>query len=360
VLLLALACGRPPEDNRPSELDHKHLAPRELAGEVLLQDHTLALPVDLSLLGTNLVVIDAGVDSLFHIFDIRAKYAHRQFGRRGAGPGEFTSPWTLDPSIDSADEMWVYDIGQNRLTLLDLGNAGDTIWSPQVKRIVNIHSEGLPTGPVHVDSDKILSAGFFSSGRLGEFDDGGLLRSYHGQVPSVDGTVPPSVIQHAYQSTLVARPSRDRVALVTRHASRIEIFTADGCRLTTAEGPLHVAPVYRLADRGDQPVFSSGSDLRFGYVDATASTEHIFALFSGRTRKGYPGEANTGRHVHVFDWEGHFLYAIRLDEAVISITVDDSGTIMFGVRHHPEPAIVRFDLLGLVPNADSMQSSDRL
>ncbi|MCH7715457.1 MAG: hypothetical protein IH876_04960, partial [Gemmatimonadetes bacterium] len=138
-------------------------------------------------------------------------------------------------------------------------------------------------------------------------------------------------------------------AAVTRHASLIEIFGGDGSRVTTAKGPLHVEPTYRVRQGEEgKALLATGQDLRFGYVDGSASRDYVFALFSGRTREGAMGRHYMGRFVHVFDWAGNFVKAIELDADVVTIAVDEDSNVLYGVRHDPHPAIVRYSLAGVL------------
>ncbi len=56
-----------------------------------------------------------------------------------------------------------------------------------------------------------------------------------------------------------------------------------------------------------------------------------------------------GRFVHVFDWEGNFVTAIQLDTDVAAITVDQDEGVLYGIRHLPYPAIVRYSLADAFP-----------
>ncbi len=91
-----------------------------------------------------------------------------------------------------------------------------------------------------------------------------------------------------------------------------------------------------------------GAALRFGYVEAAASRDCVFALFSGRTGEGHKRRAHFARFVHVFDWDGNFKFALRLDVDALTITVDEQSRWLYAVRHDPEPAIVRYSLEGVI------------
>ncbi len=150
------------------------------------------------------------------------------------------------------------------------------------------------------------------------------------------------MVQHVFQATLAIHPNRELIVAATRHASNIEIYRTDGTVVGVFEGPLPVEPRYEIQNSAGRPTMATGSDLRFGYLDVTASAKHIYALFSGRTRAGFPGAANFGRFVHVFDWTGNFELAFELDAAVLTIAVDEDGHSLYATRHEPEPAVLRY------------------
>ena len=108
------------------------------------------------------------------------------------------------------------------------------------------------------------------------------------------------------------------------------------------EGPLPVRP--RMAE-GRIPAnagYVAHAESRFGYVDATASADFVFALFSGRTMSGYAGHPNFGRFVHVFDWQGNFKTALQLEHDAVAIATDETGQTLYVLQHEPRPSIVRY------------------
>ncbi|MCZ6917103.1 MAG: BF3164 family lipoprotein [Gemmatimonadetes bacterium] len=331
----------------PAELSHSKLNPTSVVGEVLFDGDILGMPMDIALLGDNLVVLDHSADSAVQVIDSRTGKLVRRFGREGAGPGEFGLALALDPVPGSQSEFWVYDSWLGRQTYVDLdeeffkqGKLGD--------KIVNLQMEGPSLGPVRTDRNTSLSLGFYETGRLAVFDDDGAQIATVAKLPAGDG-LPAYVRQQAYQATLVAHPSRALFAATNRYASLIEIYNSDGSRVRIKNGPVLVEPSYGWEEDGEGPYIVQGEDTRLGYVDGSASNDHLFALFSGRTREGGNGQAYMGRFVHVFDWEGNFVTAIQLDTHVAAITVDQDERVLYAIRHLPYPAIVRYSLAGALP-----------
>lgn len=149
------------------------------------------------------------------------------------------------------------------------------------------------------------------------------------------------MLQHAYQSRLAANPSRTRFAVATRHADLFEVYRLDGTLLARAVPPFGFVPEYAVRERSGRPVLATGLDLRFGNVDAVATASPVYALFSGRTRSGFPGRANLGQYVHGYDWDAVVLDAYHLEDAAVALAVDAVRQHLYTLRHEPALAVVR-------------------
>jgi hypothetical protein len=124
----------------------------------------------------------------------------------------------------------------------------------------------------------------------------------------------------------------------------VELFGRDGSPVRTVTGPVGFLPVYQTASRAGYPEMQTGNDLRFGYVDATASNGAIYGLFSGRARGELPGYAFYGTFVHEYDWDGKLRRIFKLDAYAIGIAVDPAGKTLYAARLYPTPAILRYTL----------------
>lgn len=323
-------------------MDHSALRPAPLASEVIAEPIDLGLPFELEVVGPHLVVLDAASDSSVLVFHKQDGRIVRSFGRRGHGPGEFEGAWSVDPVLGSDREFWVYDASLHRLTHVDLERDFGGISRPG-DRLINLIAEATVLDPAWLDSI-FVSLGFFQSGRIAHFDAEGRFLRTVGPLPQDAEDVPPQVLQHAFQSTLKPNPSRTLLAVATRHADRLEIYRPDGTLVAAAKPPFGFLPNFQVRQRRGQPSMATGDDLRFGYVDLAASEEHIYALFSGRTRRGFPGVANFGEYVHVYDWTGQLVAVFELDSDALAIAVDPSDGTLYALRHDPRPAVVRYTL----------------
>ena len=325
----------------PPELDHSRFDPVRLASEVVTDADFLGLPKEIEVVGQYLVLLDAASDSAVHVVRREDGALVRAFGRRGEGPGEFTGTWSIETVPGNDEEFWVYDVGLLRLSRIDLKRVLEGL--DPVAQMVHLAAEAQVLDPVWIDT-MVVGLGILTDGRLSIFDRNGRFLRRVGPEPPGSENVPPSVRHHVYQSKLKANASRTRLVSATRHTDLLEIYDLEGNRLAAPAPPFGFMPRFEVREQRGMSVMATGDDLRFGYIDLTATDDRIYALFSGRTRMGFPGAANFGEYVHVFDWEGGLKAVYRLDSAAISISVDPAGRTLYAVRHEPKPSIVKYSL----------------
>ena len=327
----------PPPDDDLGPPPVTSLAP---SGSVLYGGDELAMPTQIAVSNDRIVLVDGFAERPIHVLDGAGHYL-TGLGRSGEGPGEFEGARAVEPAEDG-EAFWVFDAALSRLTLVE-PERWETI--PASERVtLPIHGPALVTNLVRIPGDRFLAAGFFGEGRLGHFTDDGQYEGASGAIPASSVEVPPEVLQHAYRGTLKADPSRSRLVLANRHAGFLEVFTSEGEPVRRIDGPFPFEPVFgvKMGERG--PSLATGENLRFGYVDVATTTDRIYALFSGRTRAGHPGEAVYGRDVHVFDWQGNLRSVLHLDADAMAIAVDPQQDRLLVVRHLPTPALLSYEL----------------
>ena len=190
----------------------------------------------------------------------------------------------------------------------------------------------------------LVATGFFARGRVAVLDSTGKPRRFLGELPPGDLAVPIRVRQHAFQSALALNRTVQRVALATRHADRLDIYSMDGRSHWENKRLFMFDPIYEVGQGADGPIMASGENLRFGYIAIAAASDRIYALYSGRTRGGFPGRATFGQYVHVYDWNAKLVGVLKLNDDVIDVAVDVSGKVLYGLRHDPDPAVVRYSV----------------
>lgn len=116
------------------------------------------------------------------------------------------------------------------------------------------------------------------------------------------------------------KPDQSKLAIGTRYADQIEIYEPDGTLIKQISGSLNSVPVYEVHSVGDKPVMSINRDkTHFGYIHIAVTNDFIYALYSGRLPLEYPGRANFGECVHIYDWNGELVRIYKLGNDIIKI-----------------------------------------
>jgi len=298
-----------------------------LSATVVSDTSDLAMPMRLLVHGPWALVLDAASDSVLHLFRLEDGALQQSLGRRGRGPGEFSSAWSLSYDRQSG-EASVYDVSLARLTGIVFPGSG--AGSAHVSRSIQLTAEGTGTGAVRLDATRLLVPGFFRKVRLAVFDAASGLR-VGGIGPSFSDR--PTPYPQISQARLALRPDGRLAVLADRFRGAIELIDLEQATTTIVQGP--VALPHRSAAPGLDDV---------AYVDVAVNSRSIFALFSGRSYATFGRRTSFGACVHVFGWDGMLKEAFRLDGDVIAIALSDDGSALYALRHEPHPALVRFEL----------------
>lgn len=347
LLLIPAACRREPEPAGGAAIP--------LTGQVIAEGEYLGSPGRLAVVDGRLVLLDQSAP-MVHVFRLPSGERIRSFGNEGEGPGEFRSATTVQGDPRQPGAFWVFDMGLNRMTRFRLGH--DSL--PSVAEVVNLHGGwGLHFQPVWLSDTTLVGSGIYlrhPNIRLLVADRAGRPTRTIGTLPEHPGGsgIPSSVLQHAYEARMAVHPDRTLIAVGTRHADRLEIYRPDGTLVRQVTGPAGFIPVFEVNQRAQGASMATGDDLRVGYLDLTATRDHLFALFSGNTRGEARGRTYFGKEVHVYDWSGDRIATLALDEWAFSITVDTAGPgFLYAVRHDPAPNLARYTLPATLRGGES-------
>jgi hypothetical protein len=297
-----------------------------LAATVVSEASDLALPTRLLLHDPWIFVLDVASDSVLHLFRLADGALYQSLGRRGHGPGEFWSAWSLS-SDSRSNDAWVYDISLTRLTRIVTPRGATR--RAYADTSIQLAAQGIATDATWLDSTRLLAPGFFRDARLATLDGSGRRVGGIGQT-STDWS---RTYPQESQVRMALDPDGHRAVLADRYRDAIELIDLDRATTTTVQGPVALPHGSALPGLND-----------VAYVDVTATSQAIFALFAGRSVAKFGQRASFGDCVHVFDWDGTFETALRLDGEVIAIAVTADGSALYALRHEPRPALVKFDL----------------
>ena len=129
-----------------------------LTAAVVSEANDLAFPTRLLVRDPWIFVLDVAADSALHLFRLADGTLYQSLGRRGRGPGEFWSAWSISSDRHSGD-AWIYDISLARLTEIVVPSGGRRV--AYTGRTIQLAPQGIATGAVWLDSTRLLVPGIF-------------------------------------------------------------------------------------------------------------------------------------------------------------------------------------------------------
>ncbi len=296
---------------------------------------------DLSISDQWIVVIDAFADKHIFLVERATGVVVDSMGGRGRGPGEFLAPKSLDLDVDGGKpRVWIYDFQNARLSLHDL-----TLWRDKPVRMVRTQA-GL-FQPMWI-GDTLVANGLFAAELLRFYvPDNASTRVVRaaGHTPFPDVTS--DVALHLNRNALAIDPARERIALAFLYVSRLHFYDRSGRLLRALAGPKEITPRYRVVPDPVEGMnrFLREAKTRFSYLDVVATAQHVYSLFSGRSREDFQEQAFAATELHVFTWEGELVGVWTLAEEVYGIALDQASGSLYGIRALPFPSIVEFEPL---------------
>lgn len=88
----------------------------------------------------------------------------------------------------------------------------------------------------------------------------------------------------------------------------------------------------------------SSDDQNIYYTSITQSSDRIMALYYGSSFIDWVRNV-AAPHIHVYDWDGKFIYDIEIEEKLKTISFDKSSEILYGVDINDK--IYKYDFSGL-------------
>lgn len=322
ISLVLPACESEPTD-RPS-------AGQADGRSVLYVGEALSLPVEIAVAGSLLVVGESVGDTLLKVFDSHGRYVGG-IGRAGAGPGEIGSVRSIRSA--GGDSVWILDLRNRRVSLFDAGAAG----SPEAFRTsIPLPQDLNAVHMAYLGDRSFAFTGFWAEEARLAFVSPGQRPVFGTATVPGPAEMSPFLKQQAYEGRLVASSGADVVAVASRFAARIDIYSSSGDSIVTVYGGDLREP--------RQLTSSLPGEVTFGYVELAADAQNIYALLSERSRADSPGTAYFGRRIDVFGWDGTRKGSHVLPFDALGLAVDTAGKRVLTLIHDPEPAIVSVTL----------------
>lgn len=284
---------------------------------------------------------DTSGDPGLHLIDASSGEVIRSFGRAGEGPGEFSRgrPSDLLPDPERPNAVWAWDMGLQRLTRFDpKPSNGYDVDTRHLQQEIPIQRV------LRLDDGRLLGVRGAATARFVLFDrDGVPERSVDQSLPGPEDAPTRERIDAANQAVaLCAWPGRGFAMAHTQYG-KIEFYDYDARAVALARVPHPSDPIFEPNNDG-VPVFRWR---RSHYVGCAATTDYMYAIYSGRELDvdDDPAISASGNVVHVFDWAGTLHEVYQLDRYVkdVNIVSDPEGYWMYAASL-PDAALYRYAL----------------
>jgi len=341
LLLVCVSCNNEADD-KTIQFDNENLI-RTIQQEgraIGLADY-LGKPNSFKIHDSMIFVVDRWEHAFVDVYSMGSKSCINSFGARGRGNGELLSVSSIEID-ESTNSVWLFDITMSRFHCFDIDEIAG------MQKIKPIRSLGFSAtlkgiyNPKVINDTMIVATNIFSKDRLWFMNDQGEFLFKRGRIPLDDNNVPGIILAQAYSGVSEYSKQHQKVVLANRYSDMMEIYHTNGELFKIIRGPFIYEPQFEIDEYEKQPVFAQRDEMRLGYIDVTFSSQRIYALFSGRTRSEFPGIANTGKYVYVFNWDGEIIERIEFDRDVIDIEYNEGSKTIYGLQINPFPEIYIF------------------
>ncbi len=317
-----LACGGNDSGDFGDEIGHAHLDPDPVIAKVLSAAPVLGRPLGMRVSNGLLWVADGAGDPGLHVLNATTGDLIYSMGRRGEGPGEFgDAPSSLEVFSEDPGSVWTWDMLLQRLMRFEPQPISEyeiqvlTLIGPRVRRLV------------WPEPDRLIGISMSEEERFSFFSpNGDFQHSKSGPILGTDD-IPMRARLNATDgpSKTCTWPGRG-FAILNFFVGRLEFYDVEAELVRLAEVPFESSVLFEAMDGGRVRHLIP----RAWYYDCAATNTTLFALFSGRLRSAFEGDARfSGRYVHMFNWSGKLLGVLELDRDIRSIAINERGTTLF-------------------------------
>ena len=342
AIIIVASCARDnvrKESAGSSYFDHAELSPVQLSGSLLSDAPSIARPLLLQPSGGILWVSDAASDPGLHALNADSGELLYSVGTRGNGPGEFaSSPFGLAaaPADTEIGAVWAFDMQLQRLTRFKPLPLADY-------DIETIQLQGPPNAwrIAWAQPERIIAQSNSIGQRFGIFAiDGSRLQTVPGAVVGPADAPIAERLRATNESVRMCAWPKHGFALANAWFGQIEYYDLDARPVRTASVPYKSEPTFTHSDDGEVTFEPE----RHWYVGCAATTEHLYALFSGRRIAAYEGStASSAEYMHVFGWDGDLVATYKFDHEISGIGISPSGETLYAASV-VEGKIFRYDM----------------
>lgn len=312
-----------------------------LRGVALTRPNEFNSPMRLLWTRSGLVVLDRNATPIVRTISDATGETISSFGTR-LDP-YFGGAWSISETQPVGGTFGIFDASKKVFNYVTRGPLGAgaivrSVGFGEKMRLTEVH----PLGGM-----AFIGTGFLSQGRFAILRSDGKLERMFGAAPGDSKNLAPFEVRiEARLATLATDPAGGRFVSAGLYSDRLEMYGANGALIALGTRPVGFEPIFRVMRSSSGVPFMGETDgTRLGYLAVAATDQHVYALYSGRTRaESKIRKAYLGSEIRVFTWHGRLVNKYRTDRDVNAIAISADEDALYALAAEPYAVVVRYPL----------------
>jgi hypothetical protein len=193
-----------------------------------------------------------------------------------------------------------------------------------------------------------VATGLFNEGMFAIWNDD-VFEGYMNEYPkdNIDNKKMASKAM-AYQGKLLTNESLGRLFYCSSKFSYFELFQFKINRIESIKKS-YIGKYEYVVSTDENVIFAHcAENNREGYIDAYATNNKIYLLYSGRSIEDADimthEKARLSNQILVYDWDGNPILRYKTDVDLKNICINNAENIIYAISYNPDPEIVFFKL----------------
>lgn len=243
----------------------------------------------------------------------------------------------------TANYLWMFDISLRKVVIRDLSK----FLSDSSSLVEYEIPEYYYSFQLHPNGKEAYVAGAHETYRLSIIQKINLfpyeIVDSAGLIMGRPKEMPLSSWKYAHEGFLFQRPDGDHLALANRFTDKVEFFNMKDQVNAVFHGPDSIDVRFEVVRFPDGRYgISRNEQTKFAYLDAVATNNKLYLLYSGNLHDSK--YLDFGKHIHVLNWHGELEKIYKLPKYVSSITVTSDDKTLYAFEPDSK-YIVRADLI---------------
>jgi len=295
-------------------------------------------PVRLGLMDTILFSLNAsyGSDSLLCCFSTKSQQLIKNLYPKGNGPMELLSASNFSSSTD-LKYFWIYDITRQIWFGRNIKHINSKISDISIKEEVitlNLRNDSLLglENPIWFHENFIIQNLLKYKERFLIFNSQGkLIQTIINPNLQFKKEFDEKILADIFSTRLCVTPDHSKIILAGRYLDLIEIYNVKGELQKMIKGPNKDFNFQFDTKRSiERSVLIKSPDSKRAYLSVKATTNKIYALYSGKTKKDEENYSYS-KKMYVFSIEGELLTKYTLDVPIIDFVIDDKNKKLYAI-----------------------------